>query len=226
MKKKSLAITIGVLIIVVILGIISYIYLPKMLSDILYPLEYQEYIIKYSKEYNLDPYLVSGVIFTESHFNKDSVSRVGARGLMQIMPATGATIAKRLDDSTYTTDKLFDPETNIRYGCWYLRYLMDNYNNEVNPTLAGYNGGGAVGDRYVVSREAGVPAETQGFIKKVNSARDVYAKLYPNDLSSIAITEPSPTPNENVIEKMRINAGSNSTLEKIFSYFRKVIYGE
>ncbi len=186
-----------------ILSFTVYLFFPHVWGDILYPLDYDAYIIKYSKDYNLDPALVSGVIYTESRFNKDSVSRVGARGLMQIMPSTGRSIASKLGES-FNADNLFDPETNIRYGCWYLNYLFGNYPDNQNAVLAGYNGGGAIGDRYIVSREAGLPRETQGFIKTVNSAQEMYKKLY-SDKLNINISA------ENIAEKMRLQKEKQET---------------
>ena len=212
-KKFFIKFTI-VISILVVLGIVIYYFFPKIWGDILYPLDYQDKIIKYSQEYSLEPSLVAAVIYAESHFNPDSVSRAGARGLMQIMPATGASIASRIGDDSYTADKLFDPDTNIRYGCWYLRYLLDNYDNDVNAALAGYNGGGAVGDRYVISREAGIPNETKNYIVTVDSAIEVYEKLYSTELY---------IPNyENVAEKLKISTPPEQTFtEKLINFFKQ-----
>jgi len=212
----NLGIILGVL--VIITGILYY-FFPKIWGDILFPLDYKEYILKYSKEYNLDPSFVSAVIYSESHFNADSVSRVGARGLMQIMPATGASIARNIGDDSYSPDKLFNPETNIRYGSWYLRYLLDNYQEDPSAALAGYNGGGAVGDRYVVSREAGIPRETQNYIKTVLFAEEMYKKLYPTDLY---ISSP-----ENITEKLKLPENKESTfLEKIINFVKEKVRGQ
>lgn len=212
----NLGIILGVL--VIITGILYY-FFPKIWGDILFPLDYKEYILKYSKEYNLDPSFVSAVIYSESHFNADSVSRVGARGLMQIMPATGASIARNIGDDSYSPDMLFNPETNIRYGSWYLRYLLDNYQEDPSAALAGYNGGGAVGDRYVVSREAGIPRETQNYIKTVLFAEEMYKKLYPTDLY---ISSP-----ENITEKLKLHENKESTfLEKIINFVKEKVRGQ
>lgn len=216
MSKRSFAKVIIVLLILSVIGLAIYFFFPKIWGDLLYPLDYEEQIIKYSKEFNVDPIFVSAVIYSESHFNKDATSRVGARGLMQIMPSTGASIASRLGDSSYNVDKLYEPDTNIRYGCWYLRYLLDNYNNDKNAALAGYNGGGAVGDRYVYARESGIPQETQGYIKTVNFAMGVYNKLYAGILTG-----------ENVKEKLKTNAEEKPTfMQGLVNYFKKTIYGQ
>lgn len=217
MSKKIaviLSITLGVLVIVIFL---MYQYFPKVWGDIVYPMEYDSYIVKYSKEYNLDPSLVSAVIYAESRFNSDSISRAGARGLMQIMPATGRTISERIGDSNFSVDKLLDPETNIRYGCWYLNYLFGNYPDNQNAVLAGYNGGGAVGDRYLVSRDAGIPAETSGYIRTVNSAQETYRQLYGDKLNTSVTAE-------NIAERMKLQKEQEETFyDKIINNIRSIL---
>lgn len=218
MNKKLLTKLGIVLAVLLIAGFVFYKYFPKIWGDILFPLDYQDQIIKYSKEFNVDPTLMAGVIYSESHFNKDAVSRAGARGLMQIMPPTGASIASRIGDNSYTPDKLFDPDTNIRYGAWYLRYLLDNYSGNVNASLAGYNGGGAVGDRYIISREAGIPLETQGYIRSVNFATNMYDQLYGDTLRG--------TVKENVAEKLKVKQPEPTIYQKMINYFKDTIRGK
>jgi soluble lytic murein transglycosylase len=149
--------------------------IPKYLGDSIYPLQYKETIEKSALEFNLDPNFIAGVIFTESRFNPRATSRVGARGLMQIMPTTGAGIARALGDKDYTADKLYDPARNIRYGSYYLRSLLTKYGSE-SLVLMHYNGGGGA----VMSYQARgtLPRETQGFVRKVKSAKEVYTKVY------------------------------------------------
>lgn len=210
----KLSIALGVLI---ICGTLIYHYFPHVWGDIVYPMEYDSYIVKYSKEYNLDPSLVSAVIYAESRFNSDSISRAGARGLMQIMPATGRTISERLGESNFSVDKLLDPETNIRYGCWYLNYLFGNYPGNQNAVLAGYNGGGAVGDRYLISRDAGIPRETSGYIKTVNGAQEMYKQLYADKLSTNVTAE-------NIAERMKIQKEKQETWsDKIINNLRSLL---
>lgn len=100
---------------------------------------YMDYIIKYSDQYDLDPKLVTAVVETESNFNPEAKSSVGALGLMQIMPETGEEIAKNFEQD-YSEEDLYDPETNIKFGTYYLRYLFDYYGSMDYAILA-YNGG-------------------------------------------------------------------------------------
>lgn len=192
--------------VIIIASIIIYFFFPHIWGSVVYPLKYEEYIVKYAKQNNLDPTFVAAVIYTESHFNVDSVSRVGAKGLMQIMPGTAQGIAQRMGEAKMAD--LFDPETNIRYGTFYLREKLDMYNNDIDAVLTAYNAGGAVADRYVISRDIALPNETVGFIKTVKNAREMYQKLYANKFTE-----------ENVAEKLKVQR-EPSLLEKIISLFK------
>lgn len=161
------------------LGVFLGFFLPKILGDVLYPLEYKTEILKYSQQYAVPRNVVAALIFTESGFTPQAESRVGARGLMQIMPGTGASIAKMLGETGYTSDKLWDPDTNIRYGTAYIRSLYDAYGQNWDYAYAAYNGGGGAAETLIsTSNRDLIPRETNGFIRKVGSMRDSYDKLY------------------------------------------------
>ncbi len=102
-----------------------------------YPLKYKETVVRYCKEYCLEPCLVFAVIKTESGFDNFSESSKGARGLMQIIPSTARYIANVLHVEEYD---LFEPETNIRFGCYYFRYLLNKF-KDYKTTLCSYNAG-------------------------------------------------------------------------------------
>jgi len=104
-----------------------------------YPVRYQEYILKYTEVYSLDKTLVCSLINEESSFDTNAVSTKGAIGLMQITSTTGAFIADKLDEE-YLEENLYDPETNIRYGCFYLDYLRTKFVDE-QVYLSAYNAG-------------------------------------------------------------------------------------
>ena len=94
-------------------------------QEFTYPTSYEEYVLKYSREYGVEPELVYAVIKTESSFDENAVSNVGARGLMQLMEDAYSWVKYRLgDESEYNFDVMFDPETNIKYGTYYLSYLL------------------------------------------------------------------------------------------------------
>lgn len=152
-----------------------------------HPLKYTDMIEKYSAEYGLDPYLVTSVINVESGYRETVVSNKGAKGLMQIMPATGEWIAEMRGDSEFTVEQLDDPETNIRYGCWYLNYLYNMFKNTAT-VLASYNAGqGNVASwlddlSYSKNGETlhAIPAaETEQYVDKVQNNYAQYKQLYP-----------------------------------------------
>jgi len=113
----------------------------KWFLRLLYPLHFEEIIFKYSEFYDLDPYLVAAIIKVESKFLPGAISSKGARGLMQIMPETGRWAAEQMGLEEFSPGDLFDPETNIKIGTWYLNQLRREFNNDIDLVLAAYNGG-------------------------------------------------------------------------------------
>ena len=106
-----------------------------------YPLMYRTEILKISDEYNLSPSLIAAVILNESSFRPEVESSVGARGLMQLMPDTAEWIAHKLRWENYHFDQLYQPETNIRFGCWYLNYLSSLFNGDPLCVVCAYHAG-------------------------------------------------------------------------------------
>ena len=98
-----------------------------------HPLAYQELIERYAAENNLQPAFVAAIILNESSYRTDAESSVGARGLMQLMPDTAQWIADKLDVEHYSFALMYDAETNIRFGTWYLGYLGELFQGD--PTL-------------------------------------------------------------------------------------------
>ena len=102
---------------------------------------WQDAIEKYAAQYNLQPAFVTAIIRNESSFRTNAESNVGARGLMQMMPDTAEWIAGKLDDYSYQFDNMWDAETNIRYGCWYLGYLSRLFHGDATLVSAAYHAG-------------------------------------------------------------------------------------
>ena len=125
---------------------------------------YEPVITKAAKKYNVDSALIKAVIKAESNFNPRAVSRVGARGLMQLMPATASSL--EVQDS-------FHPEKNIEGGVRYLRYLLNLFNGDLPLALAAYNAGEGTVARYNNS----VPPyqETRTYIRRVLDYFDRYS---------------------------------------------------
>lgn len=113
---------------------------PDDAQRLYYPLDFGEVIAHRARERDLPPNLVFAMIRQESAFDISAKSRAGARGLMQMMPATGRELAGRLG-LRYSTDRLSDPDYNIRLGTLYIRQVLDMFDGNVELALAGYNGG-------------------------------------------------------------------------------------
>ncbi len=125
---------------------------------------FNDSIIKYSRKYGVDSNLVKSVITAESCFKSKALSHAGARGLMQLIPAT----AKR-----FGVTKSYHPDQNIRGGVKYLKFLLARYNGNLEKTIAAYNAGEGKVDRY-----NGIPPykETKQYVKNVLK---VYSRLKP-----------------------------------------------
>jgi len=172
---RRLAKFIIVSVVTVALLAIFYFFFPHIWGELLYPLEYKDSIKKYSEQRGLRPNLVCAIIYTESRFNTQSTSSVGATGLMQIMPGTGQSIAQEMGEPAM--GDLYDPDVSIRYGSWYIKGLLDKYNGNLDLALAAYNAGVPRTDKY---QESGLslPYETVFFIQKVKGAEAMYDKVY------------------------------------------------
>lgn len=158
-----------------------------------YPKKYSVYVEKYAAQYELPPHLVYAVIHTESKFNSGAVSSAGAVGLMQMMPDTFRWLSDDLLHEQLSDGMLLDPETNIRYGCYYLKRLYDRYGNW-ETTLAAYNAGPtrvstwledpAMVDESGALIPANIPdpyGETRRYVPTVLSAMEKYDTLYPKE---------------------------------------------
>ena len=151
----------------------------------LYPVHYDDFVETYAKEYGLKKSFVLAVIKCESSFRPDAVSSVGACGLMQMMPETFQWLQKK-NGETLPDDALFDPETAIRYGCFYLQYLLQQLGDEALAVCAYHAGIGNVkkwlGDRqYSKDGESldEIPFPTaKKYLKRVRRAELVYQKVY------------------------------------------------
>lgn len=154
-----------------------------------HPLEYADLIVSYSMARDLDPALVSAIILCESSYNPMAESRVGARGLMQMMEDTAEWVAHKLDedDADYSFDLLYDPETNIRFGTWYLSYLSRRFDGDATKIVCAYHAGQGNVDAWLknpkysrdgVTLDVIPTQDTSSYASRVLRARDVYRKHY------------------------------------------------
>ena len=134
----------------------------------------------------VDPYLVAAIIREESQYDWRAVSRVGAIGLMQVMPGTANNVAQRLGLPAVGREDLFDQETNIRIGVHYVEQLLEQFSGNVAYTIASYNAGPiAVGSWIALHRGRSqdefvelIPyQETRQYVKRVLRSYREYARL-------------------------------------------------
>lgn len=161
--------------------------LPLEARRIYYPLDYQEPIRSWAATNRIPIHIVFGIIRQESAFDTNAQSWAGARGLMQLMPATARELAGRagLD---YSHERLSDPSYNVRLGTTYFRQVLGMFDDNLELSLAGYNGG-----PYRIKRlwkEAGENEldrfleglgieESKIYVKRILVLSDSYRQLYP-----------------------------------------------
>jgi soluble lytic murein transglycosylase len=152
-----------------------------------HPLEFTEYVERYAEYYNLNEFLVYAVIKTESSFNPDAVSNVGARGLMQIMEDTFDWISRyQLFEREMVFDDMFTPAENIRYGCFLIAYHLEEF-GDIDCMLVAYFAGNETVRRWLRNPDFSADGQTlshipdpdtQHYVNKVNEAYEIYLKLY------------------------------------------------
>ena len=173
--------------------------IPVELYQLLYPLYYTNHLQKHTTNYEIDPLFVAAMIREESSYNADIVSYAGAIGLMQIMPATGRELASRLKIPRFNTKMLYDPDINIQMGSWYMKSLMNQFDNNHALVAGAYNGGPGRMRRWIKAKQIpdldefiediGID-QTRRHIKKVIDSYIIYQQLYPKPAPASANIPP------------------------------------
>ncbi|MGL4874822.1 MAG: lytic transglycosylase domain-containing protein [Clostridium sp.] len=188
MKRFKKIILLVVILVLVVVGgrwIVGKAY--KKYLYMTHPKKYNSYVVKYSGEFGVDPNFVDSVIKAESNFNPEAESGVGAKGLMQITDETGGDIAKKLGVSNFEPSMLYDPNTSIMFGTYYLSRLIQRFNNDPTLVIAAYNAGGGNVESWLSNPEYSkngtsldyIPfSETRSYVKKVLKNDEIYKKLY------------------------------------------------
>jgi soluble lytic murein transglycosylase len=162
----------------------------EKIRELTLPLRHDDIIRQQASDKHVDAALIAAVIYQESKF-RDQTSHAGARGLMQITPATADFIAHRSGGVRFSQTDLATPQINISYGTYYLRYLIDHYSGNETLAVAAYNAGQTNVDRWV--RSAGGPGsfdagsdipfpETRGYVHGVSTRRHDYRDHYADEL--------------------------------------------
>ena len=190
-RRRRLALAAGLSILIVLGGVLIAPVFRHAVREISLPLRHEDIIRQQAREKNLDPALIAGVIYAESKF-RDQTSAAGARGLMQITPATARYIARRSGGTQFVIGDLSTPQINISYGAFYLRYLLDKYGGNEVLAVAAYNAGESNVDRWatgsgfrgeVSDLAAHIPfPETRAYVAKVLKAQADYRRTYAHEL--------------------------------------------
>ncbi|MBI4402454.1 MAG: transglycosylase SLT domain-containing protein [Nitrospirae bacterium] len=158
---------------------------PSVLWNVAYPTAYLP-TIRAQTGNQVDPYLVAAIIREESQYDARAVSRVGAVGLMQVMPATAQAMARKLGFPDVMRDDLFDQDTNIRFGSRYLEQLLRQFSGNVLHAVAAYNAGPVAVSAWILKLTDKEPdefvelipfQETRQYVKRVLRSYREYHRL-------------------------------------------------
>ncbi len=150
-----------------------------------YPLSYSQLVESNATEYGIDESLLYSLIETESGFDKNAVSSVGARGLTQILPETFQWLQSKTGES-FTDDALFEPEVSVKYGAYLLSILENEFGN-TETAVAAYHAGIGKVHQWLENPEYSddgvtlkyIPYDdTRAYVDKIMRTRDIYVKLY------------------------------------------------
>lgn len=158
------------------------------LLSAIYPFPYREMVLQEAREQGLDPFLMAGLIRQESAFWQEARSSADARGLMQVLPATGRELARARGPRGFEPEgHLYRPEINLHLGMSFFSDLRRRFGEDLPILLAAYNAGPTRARRWRAYPEAGdlarfverIPfSETRGYVKNVLLNREIYAWLY------------------------------------------------
>ncbi|MCA9472698.1 MAG: transglycosylase SLT domain-containing protein [Nitrospirales bacterium] len=160
-----------------------------------YPTGYLPTIQQYVPS-GLDPYLVAGLIREESLYDTRAMSRVGALGLMQLMPTTARKVALRLGLQAPHRDDLFDAAMNIQLGSTYVGELLAQFKGNIVHAVAAYNAGPHVVRRWIAQDPHVAPdefverisyRETRGYVKRVLGSYRVYRALFDQSCRAVSL---------------------------------------
>ncbi len=157
-------------------------------EQLLYPRKYDAAVQQWAQTYDLDPLLVDAFIRTESGFDPEATSSVDARGLMQMTEETFLWLRSKIAEGEgLEFADLYDPDTNIRFGCYYLHLCMERYKGDVATAAAAYHSGWGTVDNLLRMEEHSTDGETlQGFpynqmhhyVNKITACYDAYQRIY------------------------------------------------
>jgi soluble lytic murein transglycosylase len=156
-------------------------------ARLIFPIAYRESVSRNARRFGIDAHLALAVIRAESNFNADATSHKMAGGLMQITEVTAFWIAKSLNEPDFQYEQIYEPERNIRFGVYYISYLLRMYQGREPLALAAYNAGFGKVDAWLADESlspdgvtlAKIPyGETERYVRRVRLYKGVYQFLY------------------------------------------------
>lgn len=162
-----------------LVGLVILFLIALLVNFVIFPRKYENYVVGSCEKYDLETALVYATIKQESDFERRAVSKSGALGLMQILPRTAKWIANELEIE-YSDEIMFEPKYNIEFGCFYLRYLFDRF-EDFNIVICAYNAGEGkvldwIQDGKLKENKIDY-AETRTYLRKVREYYNVYKNL-------------------------------------------------
>ena len=178
-KLVSLLLILAVVLIIIIVNAV------KLGVQTVYPRQYVDLVEENAKQFDINEALIYALIKTESGFDKNAVSSVGAKGLTQITPDTFSWLQTKTGEE-YAEDALFEPEISVYYGVYFLDMLLEEFGNTETALAAYHAGRGKVTEWLSDPRISpdgetleNIPYEdTAGYVKRVMKNTEKYKKIY------------------------------------------------
>jgi len=164
----------------------------RLLLEVIYPFPYRDMVLAEAEEVGVDPFLMAALIRQESAFLSHARSSANARGLMQVLPVTGQSVARRVGPDDFDAAKLYVPDINLHLGASYLKEMLGRYDQDLPLVLSAYNAGPSRANRWRNFPEVSDPVrfteripfrETRGYVKNITRNHRMYAFLYGGDAS-------------------------------------------
>jgi soluble lytic murein transglycosylase len=174
---------------------------PVRFWQLLYPFPYRSTVVSNARQRSLDPFILAGLVRQESEFNPQAVSHANAYGLTQVVPATGRLLARKAGLRRFRANMLFQPETNLKLGSFYLRSMLDQWGGNWEQTLAAYNAGPNRVAEWLTWANYAEPAEfvetipfteTREYVQSVLRNAAMYKRIYENNRGAAASDTEAP----------------------------------
>ena len=181
-KNRFIRVMVVIVLLLAVIGTVSYFGAKRV-----FPLKHETVISQNAERFGVDKYLVMALIRTESNYRESVVSHANAIGLMQITDETGEFIARNLGYADYDISMLYNAEINIEFGTWYISWLIEKFDNNLDNALASYNAGFNKVNSWLSDEKyssdgvtlTNIPyQETKNFVSRVNTYRSIYKVMY------------------------------------------------